>query len=500
MKEEWTGAPNSSQLSNTRSKVKEDKMNRNRLLNKYLLLALILTALFAMTGCRTRITNNSEVSNVYYDEDGFLSETYQMRRDELGLSTAESPIFPDLGGGETADDFDSSEETGLNYEPEEDTYVEPPTTSTTTTSSSSGRRYSSPSSSGSGNRSSSDTVKIYLHGEGGTIDGNKSITMSVKKNEKTTLPGNNQATGSKKIKRDGYKFKGWSKKPEDKNSIVDFEFKTSDNINLYAIWEKDNSREKKTEITVTFDPDGGTVDKETATVKTGEKYANLPKPSKTGFEFKGWYTEKNGKGEKIDSSKVCNKTKNITLFAYWKKLTQKYKIEFNANGGDESFDPIEVDEGGNYKFPKIKPTRNGYEFDGWYTEAEGGKKISTGDSAKGNQTLYAHWNAYKYWNKEASNAIKGKEINCFLYKGKSAQQNLITSCNGNLVEAGDNPDVVIAFADRGDEQAVAEALRNDNPEITADVYIISTKATTSNPSCPRRHRAIRSPDASSTLV
>ena len=76
-------------------------MNRNRLLNKYLLLAVIFIAMLAMSGCRTRITNNNEVSNVYYDEDGFLTETYQMRRDELGLSTAEKPILPDLGSGDT---------------------------------------------------------------------------------------------------------------------------------------------------------------------------------------------------------------------------------------------------------------------------------------------------------------------------------------------------------------------------------------------------------------
>lgn len=48
---------------------------------------------------------------------------------------------------------------------------------------------------------------------------------------------------------------------------------------------------------------------------------------------------------------------------------------------------------------------------------------------------------------------------------------------------GEANDFVIAFADSGDEQqARTEALRNDNPEITADVYIISTKATTSNAS------------------
>ena len=43
------------------------------------------------------------------------------------------------------------------------------------------------------------------------------------------------------------------------------------------------------------------------------------------------------------------------------------------------------------------PTRAGYSFAGWYTSASGGTKVETGTSVAitSDQTLYAHWTAYK---------------------------------------------------------------------------------------------------------
>ena len=99
--------------------------NRKALLIKYIALMLILVSALLLSACRTRISNNNEVSNIYYDEDGYLSETYEMRRSELGLSTAKKPILPDFG---PIEDDEEEVETGetINYEPEEEEYVEPP--------------------------------------------------------------------------------------------------------------------------------------------------------------------------------------------------------------------------------------------------------------------------------------------------------------------------------------------------------------------------------------
>ena len=49
-------------------------------------------------------------------------------------------------------------------------------------------------------------------------------------------------------------------------------------------------------LTVTFDPNGGTLadaDK-TRSLTTGDTYGTLPVPNYEGYDFAGWYTEKNG--------------------------------------------------------------------------------------------------------------------------------------------------------------------------------------------------------------
>ena len=77
-------------------------------------------------------------------------------------------------------------------------------------------------------------------------------------------------------------------------------------------------------------------------------------------------------------------------------ISLKCTMKFNVNGGTGKFDNVTVYTGENYgTLPK--PTRAGYTFDGWYTKAEGGTKISTGDVIKATKdfTVYAHWNKSK---------------------------------------------------------------------------------------------------------
>ena len=46
-------------------------------------------------------------------------------------------------------------------------------------------------------------------------------------------------------------------------------------------------------LTVTFDPNGGTLDEadKTRSVNTGERYGTLSVPSYAGYDFAGWYTD-----------------------------------------------------------------------------------------------------------------------------------------------------------------------------------------------------------------
>ena len=71
-------------------------------------------------------------------------------------------------------------------------------------------------------------------------------------------------------------------------------------------------------LTVTFDPNGGTLDEadKTRSLMTGEPYGTLPVPSYEGYDFVGWYTEQNG-GMKIESDTTVTVAGTQTLYAHW---------------------------------------------------------------------------------------------------------------------------------------------------------------------------------------
>ena len=65
-------------------------------------------------------------------------------------------------------------------------------------------------------------------------------------------------------------------------------------------------------------------------------------------------------------------------------------ITFNANGGTVS--PATANTNAYGKLDSLPtPTRSGYSFDGWYTEAEGGTAVTTDTVFDKATTIYAHW-------------------------------------------------------------------------------------------------------------
>ena len=65
-------------------------------------------------------------------------------------------------------------------------------------------------------------------------------------------------------------------------------------------------------------------------------------------------------------------------------------VTFNANGGTVS--PATANTNAYGKLDSLPtPTRSGYSFDGWYTEAEGGTAVTTDTVFDSTTTIYAHW-------------------------------------------------------------------------------------------------------------
>lgn len=159
--------------------------------------------------------------------------------------------------------------------------------------------------------------------------------------------------------------------------------------NLYLINTGD-------EVTITFDPNGGTLNAgdETKAVQHNGTYGEMPTPIRSGYHFDGWYTEKDG-GTKVDANTSVATKEAHTLYARWSEA--KYNITLDPNGGNLANATKEVTYNSPYGTLPT-PNRAGYDFDGWFTEKDGGTKIeaSTVVTAVEPHTLYAHWTAHEH--------------------------------------------------------------------------------------------------------
>lgn len=93
---------------------------------------------------------------------------------------------------------------------------------------------------------------------------------------------------------------------------------------------------------------------------------------------------------------------NNTLFTAYKSTyagswAAESSFGFNSNGGtpDVQFINGVQNTSLNYEGEIENPTREGYDFDGWYTERSGGEAFNSGDTVE-QWTYYAHWKDHKY--------------------------------------------------------------------------------------------------------
>ena len=70
--------------------------------------------------------------------------------------------------------------------------------------------------------------------------------------------------------------------------------------------------------TVTLDPNGGTVDVSEIECTVGEKYGELPTPTRDGYSFLGWFDAKED-GNQITEDTDFTESSPTTLYANWKK-------------------------------------------------------------------------------------------------------------------------------------------------------------------------------------
>ncbi|MDE6029687.1 MAG: leucine-rich repeat protein [Clostridiales bacterium] len=151
--------------------------------------------------------------------------------------------------------------------------------------------------------------------------------------------------------------------------------------------------DKNRKYTVTFLVGGDVMT--TYTLSAGEKI-NEPKdvPTLDMQTFEGWYlVNPNNSSESQKFVFGTTVSQNITLVAKFYGDTS-VKVTFDPNcGAFENDKTVEllVSTDDAITEPTDKPTRFGYTFDGWYTEAECYNKFSFGSTLIENSTLYAGW-------------------------------------------------------------------------------------------------------------
>ncbi|NLB90113.1 MAG: hypothetical protein GX786_02685, partial [Clostridiales bacterium] len=216
-----------------------------------------------------------------------------------------------------------------------------------------------------------------------TIPLKKTFTVTFGSNGGAPTPSaiNNIVSGSAiaapaEPTRSGYNFAGWYTDTALENKY-DFTTPVTTSFTLYAKWEA-------MKHTVTFNSNGGSA-VEATQVLHEERLTEPAKPTRTGYDFAGWYTD-TALENKYDFATPV--TSSFTLYAKWEAIAS-YTVTFDSNGGSV-VEATQVLHDELLTEPE-KPTRTGYNFAGWYTDIALENKYDFTTPVTTSFTLYAKW-------------------------------------------------------------------------------------------------------------
>ena len=204
----------------------------------------------------------------------------------------------------------------------------------------------------------------------------------------------------------GYTFKGWYADKDFTTLTVGIPVGSTEAKTFYAKWEQNPYK-------ITWNVNEG--DELTGEGYTVEAFYGNPitapsDPARRGYTFGGWYTDGSNFAENT-KFKTGDKMPegDVTYYAKWTAI--QYTITYNLDGGTNvSGNPAQytVETG---KITLVAPTKTGYRFDGWYSDAERTNRVTeiAADST-GAVTLYAKWTIKQYtvtWETNGGNDLTG---------------------------------------------------------------------------------------------
>ncbi|CCF03230.1 Ribonucleases G and E [Streptococcus macedonicus ACA-DC 198] len=104
------------------------------------------------------------------------------------------------------------------------------------------------------------------------------------------------------------------------------------------------------------------------------------------YTWGGWYTDA---GLTVPYTFDTMPSHNLVLYAKW--VAPTFNVTFNLNGGDGVAPTTQEVEKYKTATSVADPSRQYYNFDGWYTAKEGGERYDWSQPVTSDTTLYAHW-------------------------------------------------------------------------------------------------------------
>ena len=195
--------------------------------------------------------------------------------------------------------------------------------------------------------------------------------------------------------REGSTFIGWYSDKNCTEKITRLSFERDDQVfNVYAKWE-----------TITADiayyDEGGATFSGTYGVGTAYEIAYdatlfLVDPTRDGYSFNGWYSDENCT-QQITELKFTDPGQTFAVYAKWTPVTASItyydegEVAFTGTHGVNA--PIEIAFGKTVTL--VTPTRENYNFIGWYSDKDCTQQITELVFSQPNQTFnaYAKWEA-----------------------------------------------------------------------------------------------------------
>ncbi|MBQ7637794.1 MAG: InlB B-repeat-containing protein [Clostridia bacterium] len=258
-----------------------------------------------------------------------------------------------------------------------------------------------------GTYNTADNTEVYAHWT--PVD--YTITY-VNDGVTTTAQYDIESTGTISVPADraGYTFTGWrattvaAVSSWTQNTIYNgtsLEGQYGD-VTLTAVWTRNT-------YTVVYDGNGGAPTTQTEEATYGLAYpAPAEAPSRTGYDFAGWFTLANG-GTEIDvGTDLYELTNGTTLYAHWSVHRSSFTVDPNGGSVTVASNTITAsatytdDYGAEYQISV--PVRTGYTFTGWtenvthgtFATVSGVYRYTFGPDKNVTDSITANWTINTY--------------------------------------------------------------------------------------------------------